>query len=108
MRITVYDYNNKQKILNMPDKEIKEIYVNVQSGDETGRITFQDGESIYFDASSNRNYSYDDGDYTVTGDNIQKWINFVPPLYTTASYNRLNAVRKWLTDETEYLQKTCV
>ena len=108
LNIAVYDYNNKPTYIPIPDKEIKEIYVNVQSGDETGTITFQDGESIHFDASSNRTYSYDDGDYTVTGDNIQKWIDFVPPLYTTASYNRLNAVRRWLNDETEYIQNTCV
>lgn len=100
LRVTVYDYNNKQKILNIPDKDIKEIWVNVQSGDETGRITFNDGESVYFDASSDRTYSFDDCSYIVTGENIQKWLDFVPSLYKTASYERVDKTRKWLNDET--------
>ena len=103
LKITVYDYSNKPKVITIPDKEIKEILVKVQTGDETGTITFQDGEEIEFDASDCRLVSIDDGHYAVTGDNIQKWIYFVPPLYTTASYNRLNAVRKWLNDETEVI-----
>ena len=66
MKITIYDYNNKQKILNIPDKAIKEIQVDVQSGDETGTIIFKDGEKINFDASESRFISYHDGSYIVT------------------------------------------
>lgn len=99
MKITIYEFDNERKIITVPDKEIKEIWVNVQSGDETGTITFQDGEEIEFDASDYRFISYDDGSYVVTGDNIQKWIDFVP-LHKTFSYERMRAVRKWINDET--------
>ena len=100
LKITIYDYSNKHVSIIIPDKEIKEIYVNVQSGDETGSITFQDGQVIYFDAASDcRFISYNDGSYVVTGDNIQKWIDFVPSLYGTSSYERMDAVESWIDDE---------
>ena len=98
MIITVYDYSNKHTSITIPDKEIKEIRVAVQSGDETGTITFQDGEEIDFDASECRCVSFDDGCYIVTGDNIQKWIDFVPPLYKTSSYERMRAFESWINE----------
>ena len=103
MKITIYDYSNKHVSIIIPDKEIKEIYVNVQSGDETGIITFQDGEKIYFDASERRILSFYDGSYIVTGDNIQKWIDFVPPLDGTFSYERMYEVESWIDDEAEVI-----
>ena len=88
MIITIYDYSDKKKEVVLPDKEISKIYVSVISGDETGNVEFTDGSSIYFDASDSRFTHYYDGEYVVEGDNIEKWINFVPSGQITASYER--------------------
>lgn len=88
MIITIYDYDNKETKITLPDKNIKEIYVHVLSGDETGYVRFEDDSRIDFDASDCRIVGYDDGKYFVTGKDIQKWINFKPPHYGTNSYRR--------------------
>lgn len=76
--ITIYDYDDKEVQVEVPDKEIKEIFVHVLSGDETGLIEFADGTSIHFDASNCRMMSFDDGCYSVEGEDIEKWLNFEP------------------------------
>ena len=89
MIIAVYDYDNVKTEITLPDKEIVEIYVHVLSGDETGCVKFADGERVWFDASDCRMHSYDDGAYFVEGENIQKWIDFIPSEQGTVSYNRM-------------------
>lgn len=79
MTIKVYDYDNRAKSVHIPDdKEISAIFVCILSGDETGIICFADGTNIDFDAlcSGLRLHSFYDGCYVVTGQNIQKWIDF--------------------------------
>lgn len=49
-KITVYDYENKPVIVELPDKEIEEIFVQIISGDETGVVVFKDGTLVRFDA----------------------------------------------------------
>ena len=88
MTITIYDYSDKKTEITLPDKEIARICVTIFSGDETGYIEFVDLETIYFDASNSRFMSYYDGEYIVEGDDIEKWINFVPSGQITASYER--------------------
>lgn len=87
MTIKVYDYDNKAKEINLPDKKIISIYVHILSGDETGMIVFEDGDVITFDASDFRLVGYDDGSYVVNGDKIEEWINF-QPTGGTVSYKR--------------------
>lgn len=87
MTITIYDYANREIKVELPDKEILRICVTVLSGDETGWVEFADGSRINFDASDCRISSYYDGTYIVEGDNIEKWLNFVPS-ESTASYER--------------------
>ena len=85
--ITIYDYNNRAVLVEVPDKKIVAIYVTILSGDETGTIYFEDGDRIHFDAGNNRVLSFYDGYYEVTGDNIEKWLNYEPFGYTF-SYDR--------------------
>ena len=85
--ITIYDYNNRAVLVEVPDKKIVAICVTVLSGDETGTIHFADGDRIQFDASDTRVLSFYDGYYEVIGDNIEKWLNYEPSGYTF-SYDR--------------------
>lgn len=86
--ITIYDWDNKATVVSLPNKEIREIFVHVLSGDETGFVEFVDGEKIYFDASSCRLFGFEDGCYTVNGENVKKWIEYKPSSVRTASYER--------------------
>lgn len=88
MVITIYDYRNATKKINLPDKDISEITVIIISGDETGYVKFTDGTKIEFDASDCRWIDYHDGVYIVEGKDIQKWIDFKPSGNRTASYER--------------------
>lgn len=76
-----YDYKGRKRVF--PDIEglITRIDVTIISGDETGLVYFvKDGKAnrIAFDASvGTRFISYDDGTYTVEGnDNIKKWLSW--------------------------------
>jgi hypothetical protein len=79
MKMRIYDYDDKIKEVEIPDdKHIKAIHVTIWSGDETGFMVFTEGGYVDFDASDNRYASYYDGQYIVDGDNIQKWLNWIP------------------------------
>lgn len=79
MKVKIYDYDDKVKEVAIPDdKRIESINIRICSGDETGFINFADDTSIIFDASNTRCMSFDDGCYIVDGDNIQKWLNWIP------------------------------
>ena len=79
MKVKIYDYDDKVKEVEIPDdKHIKYIVVNIVSGDETGYVTFDEDEFADFDASNSRVRAFDDGGYIVEGDNIQKWLNWIP------------------------------
>ena len=84
----IYDFNNAEKIIELPDKEIKTIFVTILSGDETGYVAFADGSIIEFDASSCRFMNFYDGSYVVMGEDIDRWINYVPTTNRTISYKR--------------------
>lgn len=47
-----------------------------------------DGTKIMFDAASDRFDDYFDGSYSVTGANIEKWLNFTRPVPRYMSYAR--------------------
>ena len=88
MTITIYDYDNRPLKVKLPDKKIKYISVTVLSGDETGLIYFEDNSRIRFDASNCRIMSCYGGNYIVSGENIEKWINFNDWDGFTKSYRR--------------------
>lgn len=93
----IYDYANNAVEVELPDKEIKAIYVHVISGDEVVTVEFVDGTDIDFDSSGSRMIGYDDGSYTVEGDMINKWLAWRPSDKRTASYER----QDWVWEEEE-------
>lgn len=84
----IYDYANREAEVAIPDKEILNIHVAIKSGDETGVITFVDGSVLCFDASNDRIYCYDDGDYVVSKSEVNDWMNFTFTKGRTFSYER--------------------
>ena len=87
-QMTIYDYDNNPVTVELPEKQISMIVVNVLSGDETGCIIFEDGTSIEFDASSDRIHSYFDGNYLGPESLISEWVNFTFSRNRTRSYER--------------------
>lgn len=84
----IYDYASNPVSITLPDKEIEEIFVCVESGDEIVHITFSDGERETYDSSDSRIVPFDDWCYSVTGQMIKKWMDFQPTPGKTASYER--------------------
>ena len=95
---TVYDYDNKPAVYYISDykvSDIKEIFVSIISGDETGFIMMWDGIIYDFDASKTLTMNFDDGGYSITDkEDIVKWIKFktLKNSRETVSYVRQ---RKW-------------
>ena len=77
MKFTIYDYNDKATEVDTGDKEIKELFVQVLSGDEVVTVDYDDGTKETFDSSTNRLVSYVEESYIVQKDRIQDWINIV-------------------------------
>lgn len=95
----IYDFDNKAVDIKLPEKQIASINVSVVSGDETGNVVFKDGETISFDASDCRLMDFYDGSYSVTGENIQKWLDFKPSGKRTASYERQDLFSGFMEDD---------
>lgn len=87
MKTKIYDYANKAVEIKIKDKPIEEIFIEIKSGDEIVTIYYKDGTRDRFDSSNCRITGYDDGAYVVTGENIEKWLNYQPK-GLTFSYNR--------------------
>ena len=96
---TIYDYSNRETVCHIKKhnlSDVKEIFVWVVSGDETGDLLMSDGTVYSFDASDNRIMSFDDGCYTINEkEDIEKWFNFKPT--EKESHSTLSYVRqtKW-------------
>lgn len=92
---TIYDWNNNETICHVKDhdmSDVKEIFVNVISGDETGDLLMSDGTVYSFDASDDRVLPFNDGCYIINEkEEIEKWFNFKPTEkepHSTLSYTR--------------------
>lgn len=92
---TVYDYDDQGTVCHVKGhdmSDVKAIFVNVISGDETGDLLMSDGTIYSFDASDNRIMSFDDGGYIINKkEDIEEWLNFKPTekeLHKTLSYVR--------------------
>ena len=92
MKFKIYDFDNEATIVETPDKPIDCIMVTILSGDETGTIYFEDGESQSFDASDCRTEDFFDEAYVVMGNEVDKWASIVPRIipYESKSYKRAN------------------
>ena len=93
LKLKVYDYANTTKEYNLDCKieDILVISVSIISGDETGMIILKDGDILEFDACEGHRYvGYDDGGYTLRGEQIKKWLDYNPEEDEggTISYNR--------------------
>lgn len=84
----VYDYLNTPVEVNLPDRPISSIFVQILSGDETGTVAFEDGTAVHFDASNHRIYGFFDGSYVVCKSKVKEWLAFSPTPGETASYER--------------------
>lgn len=95
----IYDYSNRETVCHIKKhnlSDVKEIFVWVVSGDETGDLLMSDGTVYSFDASDNRIMSFDDGCYTINEkEDIEKWFSFKPT--EKESHSTLSYVRqtKW-------------
>lgn len=101
MKLRIYDYENRPVDIELPDKPIHSIIVLILSGDETGQVEFEDGETFSFDADApdslgGRGIDYCDGYYTVDGDMIPRWMAYRPHVSApeTAAYKRRDWFRK--------------
>ena len=90
MHLRIYEYKNRAKDIELPDKEIQTIDVTVLSGDEVVEVTFKDGSVEEYDSSDSRLIDYYDGSYEVAEDIIEKWMDFTPSGRMGASYERRN------------------
>lgn len=84
----VYDYLNTPVEVNLPDRPISSIFVQILSGDETGTVAFEDGTAVHFDASNHRIYGFFGGSYVVCKSKVKEWLAFSPTPGETASYER--------------------
>ena len=88
MKFNIYDYNNGPTEIDTGNKEIKELEVLVLTGDEIVTIRYEDGSKERYDSSYTRGINYFDDEYTVTKENIQKWIQSAMSTNEIISYNR--------------------
>ena len=88
MKFNIYDYNNRPTKIDTGNKKIKELEVLVLSGDEIVTIRYEDGSEEMYDSSYTRCIDYFDDKYTVTKENIRKWIRSAMSTNETISYNR--------------------
>lgn len=85
MRTVIYDYNNTAVEIFLQDKPIRELFVEVKSGDEILTVEYEDGARERFDScQSYRLIGFDDGCYIVPTDKVDEWLNYEP---TTGTYS---------------------
>lgn len=92
MKFKIYDYNGKATEVDTGDKEIKELFVQVLSGDEVVTVDYDDDTSETFDSSDSREYSYMEESYFIGKDSIQDWISYVS---TDTNTNDVPHKRAW-------------
>ena len=76
MKFNIYDYKNNPFEIDIGDKTIEFIFVSIISGDEKISIVFTDKTSSSYDSSNTRDINWNDGDYVVSKDRIDEWIDY--------------------------------
>ena len=71
----IWDNDHTPTTVYLQDKPIAHIHVSVLSGCEAVTIVYEDGEIHFADAAPFRAVRYHDGDYLVTADRLEDWIN---------------------------------
>lgn len=81
MKFNIYNFNNEATEVDTGDKLIKQLFVQVLSGDEVVTVEYDDGTKKTFDSSYDRWVSYVEESYIVEKDRIQDWISYMPTDY---------------------------
>ncbi len=81
MRFNIYNFNNEATEVDTGDNIIKQLFVQVMSGNEVVSVEYDDGTRETFDSSNNIWNSYVEGSYIVEQDYLQDWINYAPTDY---------------------------
>ena len=76
MIFNIYDFNGRAREVDTGDKVIKDLFVQVLSGDEVVTVYYDDCTSVRFDSSRNRAADYVDGSYIIYPNNLEDWVNF--------------------------------
>lgn len=98
MKFNIYNYNNKPTEVDTEDKEIRYIKVEVVTGDEWIQIQYEDGTKRNY-RSDNATMNFYDGEYIVSKERIQEWIDLEKVTDRTISYYRLEVFEE---DEEEW------
>lgn len=89
MKIAVYDWDNKETVVEIGNKKIERVLVRVLSGDEVVEVFFENGSSVIVDSNNQRTLDFFDGEYELVGHNIDKWNRHSKEQEKTTSYSRL-------------------
>ena len=81
MKFNIYNFNNEATEVDIGEKLIKQLFVQVLLGDEVVTVEYDDGTKKTFDSSYNRWVSYVEESYIVEKDRIQDWISYMPTDY---------------------------
>lgn len=77
MKIKIYDYDDYPFTVDIGElEEIKELDVDVITGDEILTVWYTDGTIARFDSSRTRMLAFFDGCYVVENNQIEEWANF--------------------------------
>lgn len=76
MIFDIYDYKGKATKADTHNKEVRQLLVQVLSGDEVVTVDYGDGTNETYDSSNNRFINRFDGSYSVTLEDLQEWIAY--------------------------------
>lgn len=74
MKIRIYDYNGDPTVVELKDSPILLMTMKEVSGDEILVVRYKDGTRQVFDSSDCRIMSFDDGEYDIIGEDIEKFL----------------------------------
>ena len=78
MKTKIYDYINNETEIELQDKPIEIMFVEIISGDEVLTVVYEDNTIQRFDSSESRFESFADGSYVVLKDQFDDWFAFDP------------------------------
>lgn len=93
MKAVIYDYAGNKKVCDLGNDSIRELMVEVVSGDEVLWVQYENGKRKRFDSSETRFMSFADGTYWLSDKKaIEKWLKWKPEKGSNYhSYDRMRA-----------------
>ena len=76
MIFNIYDFNDRATKVDTNNKEVRQLLVQVLSGDEVVTVDYSDCTNETYDSSNNRFINRFDGSYSVTLEDLQEWIAY--------------------------------